>query len=101
MGQDLNQRIKSSPGYRELVSAQGVYCRAMVFVILVLYVGYFVLTPFDSEMLAVEIGNTGMNWLLPIGILVTAFVVVAAAGYIRRTNRAHVSLKAEFWNETQ
>jgi uncharacterized membrane protein (DUF485 family) len=100
MGQDLDQRIKSSPSYRELVSARRAYFRTILSVILVVYVGYFVSTFFDLELLAAEIGNTGMTWLLPIGIFVTAFIVVATAGYMRRANQAHARLTAEFRGET-
>lgn len=99
MKDDLGDRIRANPKYRELVSKRNSYSWTMTIIMLVVYYGYILLIAFNKEFLAQKLGGGVTSVGIPIGVGVILFTIIITGIYIRRANTEFDALKEQVIKE--
>lgn len=99
MEDDLVQKIKSNPKYRELVAVRSRYGWTLTWIMMVVYYGFILLVAFNKELLSTKMGAGVMTWGMPIGLFVIVFTVVITGIYVRRANSEFDDLTAAIRKE--
>jgi uncharacterized membrane protein (DUF485 family) len=87
MNDELVQKIRSNPKYKELVSKRTSFGIKLGVFVLVIFYAYILTIAFDPSYLGTKLGNEGvMTIAFPIaaGIIVLSFITTLI--YVRRAN---------------
>ncbi len=101
MENDLIQKIKQNPHYRELVSSRSSFGWILTFFMMVVYYGFILLTAFNKELLATKIGAGVTTYGMPIGLFVIIFTIVITGIYVNRANNKFDDLTAKLLAEVE
>ncbi|GAA0836262.1 DUF485 domain-containing protein [Cupriavidus pauculus] len=99
MHDDLIEKLKASPHYRDLVRRRSRLGWLLTAVVLVVYYGYVLLIAFDKELLARRVGDGVTTWGMPIGLFVIVFTVVITGLYVRHANGVYDDLTEKIKRE--
>ena len=99
MHDDLIDKLKASPHYRDLVRRRSRLGWLLTAVVLVVYYGYVLLIAFDKELLARRVGDGVTTWGMPIGLFVIVFTVVITGLYVRHANGVYDDLTGKIRRE--
>jgi uncharacterized membrane protein (DUF485 family) len=101
MENDVVQKIKQNPHYRELVSSRSSFSWLLTFFMMVVYYGFILLTAFNKEFLATKIGSGVTTYGMPIGLFVIVFTIVITGIYVNRANNKFDDLTAKLRAEVE
>ena len=86
MNNDLVQKIKSNPKYKELVSKRNAFSLKLSLFVLAMFYAYILVIAFDKELLATRIGDGVMTIAFPIGAAIIVISFITTLIYVRRAN---------------
>ncbi len=100
--QDIHDRIRDNPKYRQFVSTRSTYSWIMAILGACAYYGFILLVAFNKEFLATKMG-AGMTTSIgvPIGVGVIVFTIILTWIYVRRANSEFDDTTAELIKEAQ
>ena len=102
MHNDIYEKIRANPKYRQLVSTRNSYGWIMTILMLIVYYGYIALIAFNKSFLAQPLGSTGVTTVgIPIGVGVILFTIIITGIYVRRANTEFDALKEEIIREAK
>lgn len=101
MENDVVQKIKQNPHYRELVSSRSSFSWLLTFFMMIVYYGFILLTAFNKELLATKIGSGVTTYGMPIGLFVIIFTIVITGFYVNRANNKFDDLTAKVRAEVE
>ena len=95
MSEDVVEKVRAHPRYRELVRKRHTFGWQLTALMFVVYYGFILLVAFDKELLASRFGPGVMTLGIPIGFGVIVFTVVLTGIYVRRANGEFDRMTAE------
>lgn len=100
MSNQINNRIRSNPKFRELASKRSRSAWGLTALVLGVYYGYMLLVGVDPAFLAQPLfaGST-LSLGVPIGVFVIFFAWACTGIYVRRANSEFDRLNAEIVEE--
>lgn len=101
MENDVVQKIKQNPHYRELVASRTSFSWLLTFFMMVVYYGFILLVAFDKGLLATRIGEGVTTYGMPIGLFVIVFTVLITGVYVSRANNKFDDLTAKLRAEVE
>lgn len=101
MENDVVQKIKQNPHYRELVASRTSFSWLLTFIMMVVYYGFILLIAFDKGFLATRIGEGVTTYGMPIGLFVIIFTIGITAVYVTRANSKFDDLTAKLRAEVE
>ncbi len=102
MQNDIYEKIRVNPKYRQLKDTRSTYSWVMTILMLVVYYGYIALIAFNKSFLAQPLGSTGVTTVgIPIGVGVIVFTIVITGIYVRRANGEFDALKEQIIKEAK
>jgi uncharacterized membrane protein (DUF485 family) len=84
---DVTERIRSNPKYRELRSKRNSFGWALTLAMLAVYYGYIALIAFNKPFLSQPLGSGVTTIGVPIGMGVIVFTILITGVYVRRANK--------------
>lgn len=95
MENDVVQKIKQNPHYRELVSSRSSFSWLLTFFMMIVYYGFILLTAFKKDLLGTKIGEGVTTVGMPLGLFVIIFTIVITGVYVNRANTKFDDLTAK------
>ena len=100
MQNDIYEKIRANPKYKQLKDTRNTYGWIMTVLMLVVYYGFISLIAFNKAFLAQPLGSTGVTTIgIPIGVGVILFTIVITGIYVRRANTEFDALKEQIIKE--
>ncbi|MBI3707556.1 MAG: DUF485 domain-containing protein [Proteobacteria bacterium] len=102
MPEDLVERVRRQPQFRELTRKRSVFAWTLAVAMLVIYYGFITVIAFWPTLLAAPLVDGGIVTLgfpLGIGVIVTAIVLTGA--YVWRANTEFDRLNERIWEAVQ
>jgi uncharacterized membrane protein (DUF485 family) len=100
MQNDIYEKIRANPKYKQLKDTRNTYGWIMTVLMLVVYYGFISLIAFNKSFLAQPLGSTGVTTIgIPIGVGVILFTIIITGIYVRRANTEFDALKEQIIKE--
>ncbi|MGL6070161.1 DUF485 domain-containing protein [Craterilacuibacter sp.] len=102
MSNNLNDRIRSNPKYRELASKRSRTAWGLTALVLAVYYSFMLLVGMGPEFLATPLFEGGVLSIgVPIGVFIIFFAWACTGLYVRRANSEFDRLNAEIVEEAR
>lgn len=101
MADDLAERVRANPAYRELVRKRTRFGWTLAAIMFVVYYGYVSLIAFDKQLLAQPVAGGVTSLGIPLGFGVIVFTVLITGLYVWRANREFDRLTQTCVEETK
>ncbi|XPV67921.1 MAG: DUF485 domain-containing protein [Halarcobacter sp.] len=86
MKNDMVERIKANPSYKELVSKRSSFAVKLGIFVLVMFYAFILTIAFDPTLLAVKTGDGVMTVAFPIAAAIIIISFLTTLIYVRRAN---------------
>lgn len=87
MQQDVIEKIKNNPKYRELVSKRTRFAWMLSIIMLIVYYAFILIIAFDPQLLATKLSADSIITLgIPLGVLIIMIAFVLTGIYVWRAN---------------
>jgi len=87
MQQDVIEKIKNNPKYRELVSKRTRFAWILSIIMLIVYYTFILIIAFDPQLLATKLSADSIITLgIPLGVLIIMIAFVLTGIYVWRAN---------------
>jgi uncharacterized membrane protein (DUF485 family) len=87
MQQDVIEKIKNNPKYRELVSKRTRFAWILSIIMLIVYYAFILIIAFDPQLLATKLSADSIITLgIPLGVLIIMIAFVLTGIYVWRAN---------------
>ncbi len=86
MENDIVERIKANPSYKELVSKRTGFAVKLGIFVLVMFYAFILTIAFDPTLLAIKTGNGVMTVAFPIAAAIIIISFLTTLIYVRRAN---------------
>ncbi len=102
MNNELVDRIKNNPKYKELVSKRSSFAAKLAIFMLVVYYGFVLTIAFNKEFFATKLSADGVmsiGWPIGASIIVIAFITTVV--YVVRANGEFEDLEMSIKNDVK
>jgi uncharacterized membrane protein (DUF485 family) len=86
MSQDIVERVKHDPQFRDLVARRSRFAWILSAVMLIIYFGFIFVIAFVPQALGVRLGSGVTTVGIPVGLLIIISAFVLTGIYVRRAN---------------
>ncbi|WP_419770420.1 MAG: DUF485 domain-containing protein [Candidatus Marinarcus sp.] len=87
MNEELAERIKANPKYKELVSKRTSFALKLGFFVLAIFYAFILVIAFDKELLATKLSDAGvMTIAFPVAAAIIVISFITTLIYVRRAN---------------